>query len=153
MPEQGADQPDEVARAEYAVRLAMSRQWVNRRVETFTFIDAHTVRRRMSVDLTLRSGLKPGKTVLVPLMLLIKRDLRNLDVRGPRDEPLPVLNTNQNGDVAVMGLAAVIRRLVRHLHDGNSDKIVEESALHEVVFATGAGGIADRHLADGGAPQ
>lgn len=154
MPVQDADQPDHVASAEYAVRLAMSRQWVSRRVETFTFIDANTVRRRMSVDLTLRPSarLGPDNTVLVPLMLLVKRDLRNLDVRGPSDEPLPVLNTSQNGEVAVTGLAAVLRGLVGHLCEGHSDKVVEESALGEVVFdETGAGGIADRHLADGGA--
>ena len=148
------DPPDTSAQAEYAVRLAMSRLWVNRRVETFTFVDANTVRRHMSVDLTLRPGraLGPASTVLVPLMLLVKHDLRNLDVRGPDGHPLPVLNTAQNGEVAVHGLATVLRGLVAGLPDGQPDKSVDENALSQIVHdESHAGGIAGTHLADGGA--
>jgi hypothetical protein len=142
------------AQAEYAVRLAMGRLWVNRRVETFTFLDANTVRRRMSVDLTFREapGLESVETVLVPLMLLIKHDLRNLDVRGPSDQPLPVLNTEQNGDVAVLGLATILRGLVSDLGVGHPDKTIDENALSEIVHADAdQGGIAGSHVGPGGA--
>jgi hypothetical protein len=142
------------ARAEYAVRLAMSRLWVNRRVETFTFLDANTVRRRMSVDLTLRpgSGLQLGEIALIPLMLLVKHDLRNLDVRGPSDEPLPVLNTQQNGEVAILGLTAVLQGFVSGLPSHHPDKTVDEEVLEEIVHAElGHSAEAAAHVAPGGA--
>jgi len=52
----------------------MQRTWVTRRIETFTFLEADTVRRRMSVDFTLppSSTLSDGDMALVPLMLLTK---------------------------------------------------------------------------------
>jgi hypothetical protein len=139
--------------ATYAVRLAMSRRWVNRRVETFTFLDADTVRRRMSVDLTLSpdSTLRPGDTALVPLMLLAKHDLRNLNVRGGSGEALPVLNTEQNAEVAVSGIRSTLERFVTDLPLGHPDKNVDEEALRTIVNAEfGQEGIARKSVEAGG---
>lgn len=113
------------------------RSWIHRRNENFTFVDADTVRRRMSVDFTFptSSTLSPGDMALVPLMLLTKQDLRNLDVRSGADEALPVLTTDQNGTAATMGLKAVLGRLVDDLPPGHADKEINERALAEIVYA------------------
>src|SRR4051812_46948176 len=84
----GAEAPDPAeapaaARARYAAFLALTFDtWVHRRTETFRFLDAYTVRRRMSVDFTLPEGrhLALGETVFVPLMILRKENLRNFDI-------------------------------------------------------------------------
>jgi hypothetical protein len=145
---QGNDAPT----ARYSVRLGVARQWVNRRVETFTFLDADTVRRRMSIDLTLPATgmLGEGDTALVPLMMLEKRDLRNLDVRGPEDQSLPVLNTAQNTKVAVAGLKAHIEHLLADLQIADAEKTVDGGPLTEVVESRDLGGtLAIEHLAPG----
>jgi hypothetical protein len=131
------DSPEYVKPAYYAVRLGMRRTWVTRRNETFTFLDADTVRRRMSVDFTLpdSSTLKPGDMALVPLMLLVKRDLRNLDVLDSAGNALPVLNMSQHERASVLGLKEVLERLVAGHPDGAGAKEVDEDALTEIVRA------------------
>lgn len=98
-------------RPRYAVRLAMRfEKWVHRRVETFEFLDAETVRRRMSVDFTLpeHRAIDENATVYVPLMIIEKRDLRNLDVRNRKGNPLNVLTREQSSSVALSGLEALL---------------------------------------------
>jgi hypothetical protein len=131
------DAPAYRNQAYYAVRQGMRRTWITRRNETFTFLDADTVRRRMSVDFTMPTGstLSPGEMTLVPLMLLTKQDLRNLDVRNGAGEALPVLSTEQNGRAAVLGLTEVLERLVDHLPANHDDRIVDKQALREIVYA------------------
>lgn len=93
--------------AKYAVRLALTfSNWVHRRTETFQFVDANTVRRRMSVDFTLPPSeqLAEGDIVYVPLMILEKEDLRHLDVVDEAGNSLQVLTTQQNGTIAERGL-------------------------------------------------
>lgn len=153
------DEPAYQNQAYYAARLAMRRSWVTRRNETFTFVDADTVRRRMSVDFTMppSSTLAAGDMALVPLMLLAKRDLRNLDVRNDAGDALPVLSTAQNGIAAALGVAGVLERLVDHLPAAHPDRLVDLDALNEIVFAlppyrafaahhVEAGGSLDRQL-------
>src|SRR4051794_5545538 len=68
---------------EYVTRLALNpRRWVLRRVESFTFIDAHTVRRRMSVDFELMTNpaVEEGQLVWIPVLMVAERDLRALDL-------------------------------------------------------------------------
>lgn len=98
-------------RPRYAVRLAMRfEKWVHRRVETFEFLDAETVRRRMSVDFTLpeHRAIEEGETVFVPLMIIEKRDLRNLDVRDRDKTRLNVLTREQSSAIALSGLEALL---------------------------------------------
>ncbi|HEU4657957.1 MAG TPA: hypothetical protein VFR97_10540 [Capillimicrobium sp.] len=148
------DDPAYARHAYYAVRLGMRRTWINRRNETFTFLDADTVRRRMSVDFTLppSTTLRPGDMALVPLMLLTKQDLRNLDVRTSADEALPVMSTEQNGTASVLGLKGVLERLVDRLPAGHADRVVDEQALADIVYARPPHqNIAAGHVAAGGA--
>jgi hypothetical protein len=128
--------------ARYAVGLAMTREWVNRRNETFTFIDANTVRRQMSVDFTLLhdSSLSPGDMVLVPIMLLEKKDLRNLDVRDEAGSALPVLTTQQNGATARVGLREMLQA-----KDGDS----VDAALKDIVLSDWGNPVASNHLVTG----
>jgi hypothetical protein len=131
------DAPEYGNHAYYAVRLGMRRRWITRRNETFTFLDADTVRRRMSVDFTLppSSTLEPGDMALVPLMLLTKQDLRNLDVRNGAGEALAVLSTEQNETASVLGLKGVLGRLVDDLRADHPDRVVDEQALKDIVYA------------------
>jgi hypothetical protein len=124
----------------------MTRRWVNRRVETFSFLDADTVRRRMSVDLTVpRMGfLLAGATVFVPLMMREKRDLRHLDVRGPDDRPLSVLNTEQGAAVAVAGIKGHLETILP-----GSPLDVDDEALARIVAKRGSEPLAEEYLARG----
>jgi hypothetical protein len=128
-----------------AVRLAMARNWVNRRVETFSFLDAETVRCRMSIDLTLpaMSFVTAGEFVFVPLLALAKRDLRNLDVRGPDDRPLPVLTTEQNAEAVVRGIKEYLSPL---LPAGTVLDANHEKKLREIVEARDGDGSAAAYL-------
>jgi hypothetical protein len=93
--------------AKYAVRLALTfGNWVHRRIETFEFVDADTVRRKMSVDFTFpKDGwLTDGQIVYVPVMLLGKENLRNLDVVDPTGRSLNVLTLDESQAVTLQGL-------------------------------------------------
>jgi hypothetical protein len=131
-----------------AVRLAMARNWVNRRIETFSFLDAETVRCRMSIDLTLpaMSFVAAGDFVFVPLLALTKRDLRNLDVRGPDDRPLPVLTTEQNAEAVVRGIKEQLTPL---LPPGTALDADHERKLREIVEARDVDGLATAYLRSG----
>jgi hypothetical protein len=131
--------------ARCAVRLAMARNWVNRRVQAFSFLDADTVRCRMSIDLTLpaMSFVAAGDSVFVPLLALAKRDLRNLDVRGPDDRPLPVLTTEQNAKEVVRGIKEHLDPL---LPTGIALGDNHEAELRQIVKARGKGGGARKSL-------
>jgi hypothetical protein len=153
------DDPAYARQAEYAVGLGMRRTWVTRRNETFTFVDADTVRRRMSVDFTLppTKALSGGDIALVPLMLLAKGDLRNLDVHNAAGEALPVLSTVQNATVSVLGLKGLLERLVEHLPAEHPDRLVDDGSLSAIACArppyediTGARKALDRQLRHAG---
>jgi hypothetical protein len=139
---------EEALASRCAIRLAVTRNWVNRRVETFSFLDADTVRRQMSIDLTLThmDFLRDGDTVFAPLMMLVKRDLHRLDVLGPEDVTLPVLNTEQNALAVVVGL----RRHLEHLL-GARRVSMDEEALKAIVVNRDGRGLAEELLRAGGA--
>lgn len=132
---------DDLAR--YALRLALNpRAWVRRRVETFEFLDAATVRRRMSVDVVLppSSRFDSGVTVYVPLMLLKKRDLRNFDLRDEQSGALPLLNSNESGALAVRGLRRYLSAF---------DEVTDEHARVLGVVVTERVGQRAREALDG----
>ncbi|HEX7297431.1 MAG TPA: hypothetical protein VF257_00405 [Solirubrobacteraceae bacterium] len=106
--------PEESDLADYAYRLALTSQlWVHRRVETFEFLDAETVRRRASLDFEMppNPSFQPGQEVLVPIMLLRKQDLRNFSVRDGGDAALTVLTAAQNAAIATAGLRQYLEGL------------------------------------------
>lgn len=94
--------------------------WVHRRVETCELVDVDNVRRRVSVDFTLPARVPeeppnvPVAVPALPLSLLDKRVLRNLDVRDEDGKALPVLTTSQDAPYATAALnayaAGVLRR-------------------------------------------
>jgi hypothetical protein len=134
--------------AAFAVRSALVfRRWVNRRVETFQFLDADTVRRRMSVDFQLEAFAPlQGKSAYVPLMILAKRDLRNLDVVDEEGHPLSVLTTTANARVAARGLEMILRPL------WPPALAFPRQEIREIVMGSpeAAAGVARRALALGG---
>jgi hypothetical protein len=98
-------------RAAYAVELASTfATWVHRRVETFEFPDADTVRRRMSVDFTLpaTAEIEKGEQVAVPLMILKREVLRNFDVMDEDGRRLTVLTTDEHREIASTGLRQLL---------------------------------------------
>src|SRR5262249_23446535 len=82
--------------------------WVHRRVETMHLIDSRTIRRRVSVDLSV-PDIAPlisdtRSRVLLPITLLEKRVMTNFDARDEDMRPVPVLTTEQNGRLAAGGI-------------------------------------------------
>lgn len=102
---------DGVDNAAYTLLLAATfGLWVHRRVETFEFPEADTIRRRMSVDFTLpsTSSVNEEQVIAVPLTILKKGYLRNFDLTDENGVSLNVLTTAQNADVVVAGFEAFL---------------------------------------------
>jgi hypothetical protein len=152
----GADVDLNDARSRYAVRLALTYQiWVNRRTEIFVFVDADTVRRRMTVDFDTPPGesLRQGDTVYVPVMLLDKENLRHFDITDEEGRSLPVLTAHQNGAVASRGLIVLLSSLLQEDED-LEDELVQrivvgkpEEARHEADIALADDGALGRLVA------
>lgn len=89
-------------------------KWVQRRVESVQFIDHLSLRRRVSVDMIVpdrvtRTSPSGEPYYWLPLALLRKRRLRNLNLRDAQGRALPVLTSEQNGIVATAVLLASAR--------------------------------------------
>ncbi len=108
------DEPDLWLGGAMFVLLDDPEDWVHRRVETVSFLDGSSVHRRMSVDFDLPGEEARPRTgpPLVPLTLLEKRPLVNLDVRDESGAALAVLNAEENGFVAWSLLARVVQVLL-----------------------------------------
>jgi hypothetical protein len=80
--------------------------WVHRRVESVTFRDDRTARRRVSVDLSLPSS-APRFVVhgvehrLLPLTIMRRKSLVNFDLRDESDASVPLLGLRQNQAVTL----------------------------------------------------
>lgn len=98
-------------RSVYAIQRASAfASWVHRRIETFEFPEADTIRRRMSVDFTMpeaRFSDAPN-TVPIPLMILKKIDLKNFDIVDSEGRSLQTFTSQQNGTVARRGLESLL---------------------------------------------
>lgn len=131
LPDVGAPSASDLA--DYAFRLALtSPLWVHRRVETFQFLDADTVRRRGSVDFEMppNAPFHAGQEVLVPIMLLHKQDLRNFSVRDDAEAALIVPTADQNAAIAMDGL----RQYLEGLGDAPGPLTQPElNAIQEIV--------------------
>jgi hypothetical protein len=89
-----------------AFLLVTMPRWVARRVESISFHDDETVRRRVSIDLAVPrvASLRPRlgrRAELVPLAYVLKARLRNFDLRDERGAAVPALTRTENGEVAV----------------------------------------------------
>lgn len=85
-------------------------RWMHRIVESVSFIDAATIKRSRSFDLTVPADapMLAGRTVL-PLALLGRRVLSELDVSDDTGRRLPLLTSDQNGAVSSSLLVAAAR--------------------------------------------
>jgi hypothetical protein len=69
--------------------------WIHRRVETVEVLDHVSVRRRVSLDLTIDNkheafSPRDARSIgMIPLTLLRKETLRNFDLRDPDGKALP----------------------------------------------------------------
>jgi hypothetical protein len=94
-------------------------RWVERRVESVTFLDDTTVKRRVSVDFAVpefwvsalpqNSGEPP--TFRLPLALLRKQGLIGFDLRDEAGEALPLLTREENSSIAQATLLQVARAI------------------------------------------
>ena len=89
------------------ILLLTPEEWIHRRVESIAFVDASSFRRRVSVDCSHPSEDLIGINDLdvLPIALLEKEVLLDLDVRDRSDAPLPILTTSENAFVAWSTLA------------------------------------------------
>jgi hypothetical protein len=100
--------------------MSEPREWVERRVEGITFVDDTTMRRYTSVHLVVPDFAERAPADLpdvslthVPLALIEKGLLVNLDVLDEGGRSLPVLTKRQNGRIAAEILIQRARLLVR----------------------------------------
>lgn len=110
--------------------LLREHDWVHRRVETFSFVDADTARRQMSVDFTLPLGSSRLVDDLyrfippaVPLTMLSKQPLSRFSVWDESGIRLPVLSTPQNGRLAGTMLVGIARTIARRLGSSLPDEV------------------------------
>lgn len=110
--------------ADIVLSLINFPSWVHRKVDSVTFLAGKRGQRRVSLDCTPpmlswdddRRG--RATTIVVPLTLMSKDVLRDLDVRDDSGRALPVLGTNDNAKLAATALAY----LVRSVHDVKTAK-------------------------------
>ncbi|MGH2808575.1 MAG: hypothetical protein ACRDKT_15020 [Actinomycetota bacterium] len=111
-------------------------EWMHRRVEKVTFVDQHSLKRRVSVDLTL-----PGSDVIiieklpfVPVAFLDKRVLIDFDARDEAGSSVPVLTKQENSRIA---WAALARAAEHSLPGGLAD--LDEQTLQDLRMIVGGG--------------
>lgn len=145
--------PSETEIADYAFRLATTpRLWVDRRVEAFEFVDADTVRRRMSVDFTLpeQANIPIEHEVAIPLIILRKEELQNFSIRDSSGRALPVLTASQNAEIAAEGLKNYLTGLAGSLQETSQEADEAIASIVGATDATSGKAAMDKALADGG---
>lgn len=92
-------------------------EWIHRRVESVTFVDAWSLRRAVSLDVSIPpeelTGYEPLE--VLPLSLLEKDVLVDFDLMGNSGEALPLLTRTENTHIAWCTLVAAA-----HFHIGES---------------------------------
>jgi hypothetical protein len=86
--------------------LLSSPAWVHRRVESVSFLDHRTVRRRVSVDFTVpesapRLSMDGSEFRIVPLTIMRRKSLVRFDLRDEHDATVPLLGLRQNQKVTL----------------------------------------------------
>ncbi|MGY1673485.1 hypothetical protein [Geodermatophilus sp. SYSU D00710] len=113
--------------------LLRSDTWMHRRVESLRMDANGSTRLHVSVDYTLPTPVIPRSRdrVLLPLGLVRKGALRTVDTRGSSGQPLAILDSEENGDLAVDMLLAIAAQALPAAI-ASSDGCRE--ALESVVF-------------------
>lgn len=111
--------------------------WVHRRVESVSFRDDRTARRRVSVDLSLpcsapRFVVDGVEHRLLPLTIMRRKSLVNFDLRDESDASVPLLGLRQNQAVT-LALAEAWARAVLGTPDLGCDV---STFLRELVTGT-----------------
>ncbi|HZM31439.1 MAG TPA: hypothetical protein VFB77_13170 [Acidimicrobiales bacterium] len=122
--------------------IISSPAWVTRRVESVSFRDHRTVRRRVSVDFTVPLAaptfiINGTPYRLLPLTIMRRKSLVNFDLRDESDASVPLLGLRQNQAVtlalvealacAVLGdgpLSAEVGSFLEHLVSGTQDELL-----------------------------
>ena len=101
----------ELNAAVYAMQVLLDNEpaWVHRRVERIEFLDKGEVRRQMSVDFTLPRLEGDAVVPYVPLSVVRKHVMKNLDTRDEENKPLPVLTRRQSAPIAAEFLVGIAR--------------------------------------------
>jgi hypothetical protein len=121
--------------ADVAQLLSDEPRWVHRRVETVTFHDDVSLRRRTSVDFTVPNFLKSqhtrtGGVIYVPLSLLEKRILEDFDLRDESGAALPMvsraMNSRLSGEILIQQAVEALRAqsLPTELHEANRTSLM-----------------------------
>lgn len=140
------DEGYESRAAFYGIRtsalIANEPRWIHRRVERLELIDETRARRHMSVDFTLPDlpaaewDPTPELQWLIPVALLQKRPMIDLDVRDAAGDALSVLTREQNSAIACELLTSQAREtLVELLGPGAA---LEQPLLSELADIAGA---------------
>lgn len=93
---------------EIAIQLGDPSLWIERRVESLSFIDDGSTRRRLSFDYIVQSEF--AEFGYVPLATFRKENLTSLDVRGADGNALSILTSLDTSEIAVQILLAGIRQ-------------------------------------------
>lgn len=111
-------------------------RWIHRRVETVSFVDGCTVRRRVSLDFTVPSPAPAVRTGagtprLLPVASFAKHSLMNFDLRDEQDSALFLLSASQN---AALSLQVLLRFARGHLR--RAPHCLVETWLRRLVMHT-----------------
>jgi hypothetical protein len=111
-----------------AIQLEDPAQWIERRVESLTFLDDGSTRRRLSFDFIMRPEFK--SIGFVPLAIFRKENLLNLDVTAADGQALSILTSIDAADLAA--------RILRSGVIGNMTQEIQELIGEIVSFNTSA---------------
>jgi hypothetical protein len=127
-----------------AVRLALRYpRWVERRVEHVAYLDDTTVRQRESVTLRWpeprffadNARPEPGQTIYVPLDLISKGPLIEVDVARPDGSTFAILSTRRNSELAAAGMTTIVWAVSEDTRDGEG---LTDPTLDLIEHAVGA---------------
>ena len=115
--------------------LTKQQSWIHRRVDRTDLNGDGETTRRISFDLTIPPewAIERNGGLMAPLMLLTKRPLCRLDVRGAGGDSLPLLSKDENGALA----AEMIDAALRGIHGGRLTQTVK-AAVKATVFENDA---------------
>lgn len=135
------DQNASAARSEaFALLLYAQQDWQLRKVQSHEFKEGGYTVARVSIDCVpqdlpgLRyslegSGHDTDDPILVPVTFMQKGALRQFDMRGPADEPLPVIGRSEYSDLMIGVLAYQIEDAIVP----GSDRAALNDALHTLL--------------------
>jgi hypothetical protein len=111
------------------------KHWVRRRVESISYETAHTVRRRVSVDLRMLPELMSEPVVLwgdepihyIPIAQLRKQRLVRFDLRDEDGRALPLVTTRRNCAITAAMLSAAAQSVaIDRLHAAGIDLLAPD---------------------------